>query len=431
VIAVVPARNEADVIERSMGSLLDQDYPGRFQVVLVDDSSEDGTGDLARRLQAAHPNGARLTVVVGAPLPPGWVGKMWAVHNGIRRADALDPNASYLWLTDADIAHAPGVLRGLVAKAEGDGLDLVSLMALLHCTRPWERLLIPAFVFFFQKLYPFPRVNDPGDKLAGAAGGCMLVRRDALAAIGGIETIRSAVIDDCSLGRALKARGPIWLGLTEETRSIRPYEGLRDIWRMVARSAYDQLYYSPLYLLGTVIGMAIIYLAPPLIALSTPLHGSIAAGLTAAAAWLLMAWSYRPTLALYRRFRSHRHSRGTSHAAQDRHPDGGSARGGGLRHWSADHWQGAGAEQLRVRRAHRRHECRRRGAQVRGRGLPERARPQEGLRQLLARHRDAQWNRYRRGPVPGGHDHAGNQLIDSWQDAAPGRRRDLLSCGNI
>ncbi|MCK6452338.1 MAG: glycosyltransferase [Alphaproteobacteria bacterium] len=301
VIAVVPARNEADVIERSIGSLLDQDYPGRFQVVLVDDSSEDGTGDRARRLKDAHANGARLTVVHGAPLPPGWVGKMWAVDSGIRQADTLDPGAPYLWLTDADIAHAPGVLRGLVAKAEADGVDLVSLMALLHCARPWERLLVPAFVFFFQKLYPFPRVNDPGDRLAGAAGGCMLVRRDALTAAGGIEAIRSAVIDDCALARALKARGPIWLGLTEDVRSIRPYEGLKDIWRMVARSAYDQLHYSPLYLAGTVIGMAVIYLAPPAIALATPWHGSVAAGLMAALAWLLMAWSYRPTLALYRR----------------------------------------------------------------------------------------------------------------------------------
>ena len=301
VIAVVPARNEADVIERSIFSLLDQDYPGRFQVVLVDDSSEDGTGELARKLQASHRNGARLTVVQGATLPPGWVGKMWAVHNGIGRADTLDPDAPYLWLTDADIAHAPGVLGGLVAKAEADGLDLVSLMALLHCARLWERLLIPAFVFFFQKLYPFPRVNDPGDPLAGAAGGCMLVRRDALARIGGIEAIRSAVIDDCALGRALKANGPIWLGLTEDVRSIRPYEGLKEIWRMVARSAYDQLHYSPLFLAGTVLGMAVIYLAPPVIALTTLWHGSIPAGLLAALAWLLMAWSYRPTLALYGR----------------------------------------------------------------------------------------------------------------------------------
>ncbi|MCC6469796.1 MAG: glycosyltransferase [Alphaproteobacteria bacterium] len=299
VIAVVPARNEADVIARSMGSLLDQDYPGPFQVVLVDDSSEDGTGDAARALARTHPRGERLSVVSGAPLPPGWVGKMWAVHNGIARADQADPAAPYLWLTDADIAHGPGVLRALVAKAEAGRLHLVSLMALLHCRRPWERLLIPAFVYFFQKLYPFPRVNDPADRLAGAAGGCMLVRRDALRAIGGIAAIRAEVIDDCALGRALKKNGPIWLGLAEDTHSIRPYEGLKDIWRMVARSAYDQLGYSPLALAGTVIGMALVYLVPPLVALSTPWHGNVAAGAMAGLAWLLMGWSSRPTLALY------------------------------------------------------------------------------------------------------------------------------------
>lgn len=306
VIAVVPARNEADVIERSMRSHLDQDYPGPFRIVLVDDSSEDGTGDVARALAKAHPQGDRLDVVGGTPLPPGWVGKMWAVHNGVRRADQVDPPsnpsaAPYLWLTDADIAHDPGQLRALVAKADSEGLELVSLMVMLHCRRPWERLLIPAFVYFFQKLYPFPRINDPQDKMAGAAGGCMLVRRTALAQSGGIEAIKGAVIDDCALGRNLKTVGPIWLGLTKASHSIRPYEGLKDIWRMVARSAYDQLGYSPLALLGTVVGMILVYLVPPVVALTTPWHGSIAAGAMAGLAWLVMALSYRPTLALYDR----------------------------------------------------------------------------------------------------------------------------------
>jgi hopene-associated glycosyltransferase HpnB len=301
VVAVVPARNEADVIAASIASLLDQDYPGPFRVVLVDDSSEDGTGDAARALAGRHANGARLCVVRGSPLPAGWAGKMWAVHNGIEEADRIDAEAPYLWLTDADIAHGPTVLRHLVAKAEAERLDLVSLMALLHCRRRWERLLIPAFVYFFQKLYPFPRVNDPADRTAGAAGGCMLVRRAALRAIGGIAAIRDAVIDDCALGRALKRNGPIWLGLAEDSRSIRPYEGLKDVWRMVARSAYDQLGYSPLALAGTVAGMALLYLVPPVVALATPWHGSVAAGALAGLAWLLMAWSFRPTLALYGR----------------------------------------------------------------------------------------------------------------------------------
>jgi len=301
VLAVVPARNEADVIARSMTALLEQDYPGPFAVILVDDSSEDGTGDVARRLAATHPQGARLTVVPGGPLPAGWAGKMWAVHNGVRQADSADPAAPFLWLTDADIGHAPGVLRALVTKAETERLDLVSLMALLHCATLWERLLIPAFVYFFQKLYPFPRVNRREDALAGAAGGCMLVRRAALQGMGGIQAIRAAVIDDCALARALKREGAIWLGLTEDVHSLRPYEGLGGIWRMVARSAYDQLGYSPSALAGTVLGMAVIYLAPPLIALGWPWHGDTTAAILAATAWLIMAASYLPTLRLYRR----------------------------------------------------------------------------------------------------------------------------------
>lgn len=300
VVAVVPARDEADVIAHSLGSLLGQDYPGRFSIVLADDGSTDGTGDVARAVAAKHPNGTRLTVVQGAGLPPGWSGKMWAVKTGIAQADADAPDAPYLWLTDADIAHAPGVLRALVAKAEAGRLDLVSVMALLHCTGVWERLLIPAFVYYFQKLYPFARVNDRADAMAGAAGGCMLVRREALRRMGGIEAIRSAVIDDCTLARAIKRNGPIWLGLSEDVRSIRAYDGLMDIWRMVARSGYDQLGYSPLALAGTVAGMALVYLVPPALVLAYPWHGGVAAAMLAGAAWALMAWSYGPTLALYR-----------------------------------------------------------------------------------------------------------------------------------
>ncbi len=300
VVAVVPARDEADVIERSLGSLLAQDYPGKFSVVLVDDSSSDGTGDIARRLAATHPSGARLAVVQGSPLRPGWTGKIWAVATGISHADKIDPAASYVWLTDADISHAPGVLRALVARAEAGRLDLTSVMALLHCQSAWERLLIPAFVYFFQKLYPFPRVNDRNDALAGAAGGCMLVRRAALKAVGGIEKIRSAVIDDCALARELKRNGPVWLGLSRDVRSTRPYAGLAGIWKMVARSAYDQLGYSPPMLAGTVAGMLIVYLAPPLLTLGQPWHGNALAASLGGAAWVLMAFSYIPTLRLYR-----------------------------------------------------------------------------------------------------------------------------------
>ncbi len=301
VAAVVPARNEADVIERCVGSLLDQDYPGPFAVVLVDDHSGDGTGELAERLAAGHPRGARLTVVRAAELPPGWTGKMWAVHTGVEAAGSVQDAPQYLLLTDADVAHGPGNLRRLVAKAEAEGLDLVSLMVRLHCRRGWERLLIPAFVYFFQQLYPFPRVNDPAARAAGAAGGCMLVRRHSLERAGGVEAIRGEVIDDCALARRIKGRGPIWLGLTESERSLRPYRGLADVWNMVARTAYTQLGHSPLLLAGTVAGLALVYLAPPALVLGWPLHGSAPSVLLGLAAWLLMALTFVPTLRLYRR----------------------------------------------------------------------------------------------------------------------------------
>jgi hopene-associated glycosyltransferase HpnB len=299
VCAVVPARNEADVIERSVGSLLDQRYPGPLVVVLVDDHSEDGTGDVARRLAAAHPKGDRLRVERADPLPPGWVGKMWAVRTGVARAAELAPDAELLLLTDADVVHHPDNLERLVRKATAGRFDLVSLMVRLHCRSGWERLLIPSFVYFFQKLYPFPRINDPRSRTAGAAGGCMLVRADALARAGGIESVRDAIIDDCTLGARLKHGGAVWVGLSASEQSVRPYRGLRDVWDMVARSAYTQLHYSPLLLLGTVAGLALLYLVPPLALLGWPWHGSAAAALCGAAAWGLMAWSYQPTLRLY------------------------------------------------------------------------------------------------------------------------------------
>jgi hopene-associated glycosyltransferase HpnB len=301
VVALVPARDEADVIERSLGSLLEQDYPGSFRIVLVDDESADGTGEAARRLIAVHPRGDRALLESSAPRPEGWVGKMWALQCGMRRAEREVPDAEYWLLTDADVLHSPGNLRGLVGKALSERLDLVSLMVRLCVERGWERLLIPAFVYFFQMLYPFPAVNDPGRRAAGAAGGCALVRRAALARAGGIEALRGEIIDDCALGRAVKRVGPIWLGLTRSERSIRPYGGLRGVWHMVARSAFTQLRHSPWLLTGTVSGLAVLYLVPPLLALTTPLHGDAVAGLLAATAWLTMALSFVPTLALYDR----------------------------------------------------------------------------------------------------------------------------------
>lgn len=297
VVAVIPARDEADGIGRTVRSLLDQDYAGAFSIVVVDDNSTDGTADAAGAVLRDAAERARLKIVAGAPLPAGWVGKMWAVSQGV----ALAGNPDYLLLTDADIVHAPDALSGLVAKAEADGLGLVSLMVRLNCTAPWEKLLIPAFVYFFQKLYPFPRVNDSQSRVAAAAGGCMLVHRHTLIEAGGIESIRDALIDDCALARRIKPHRPIWLGLTEATTSLRVYDGLAPIWRMVARSAYVQLDHRPIALIGTVFGMLLLYVLPPLALVTGISTGDAGLAATGGAAWAVMAWTYLPTLELYRR----------------------------------------------------------------------------------------------------------------------------------
>lgn len=294
VVAVVPARDEADVVAASVGSLLAQDYRGEFRVVLADDESSDGTADIARAEAARQGRAERLTILRSQTLPPGWTGKLWAVSQGVALAgEAPD----YLLLTDADIAHDPDNLSALVARAEAGRLTLTSLMAELHCKTFAERLLIPTFIFFFQMLYPFGLVNRPASPTAAAAGGCMLVRRDALAAAGGVQAIRAALIDDCAMGAAMKRQGPIWLGLTHRARSLRPFPTVGSIRRMVARSAYAQLNYSPLLLLGTLAGLALTYVAPPLIAIFGQGSARIAAGI----AWLAMALAFQPTLRFYRR----------------------------------------------------------------------------------------------------------------------------------
>jgi hopene-associated glycosyltransferase HpnB len=290
--AVIPARDEAESVGQTVASLLQQDYRGAFSVVLVDDHSSDGTAAVAR--QAAATAVDRLTVVQGADLPAGWTGKLWAMQQGVDRALANEPG--YLLFTDADIVFAPDTLARLVAQAESEKLVLNSLMVKLRCESFAERAFIPAFVFFFQMLYPFAWVNDRARSTAAAAGGCMLVRREALAAAGGIEAIRGALIDDCALARALKPQGPIRLSLTERAHSIRRYPGLEDIRRMVARSAYTQLNYSPLLLAGTLAGMALVYLAPALLAL----FGHGAAQTLGLLAWALMAVAFLLILRFYR-----------------------------------------------------------------------------------------------------------------------------------
>jgi hopene-associated glycosyltransferase HpnB len=302
IVAVVPARDEAELLPETLRSLLDQDYPGDFHVILVDDESGDATADVARRVASGHASGARLLVAGTRARPPGWVGKMWAVESGLRAAQAAGLEPEAWWLTDADVVHGRDCLRRLVAKAEADGLDLVSLMVRLHAEHGLCRLLVPAFVYFFQMLYPFARVNDPRARTAAAAGGCVLVRRGALARAGGIESLRAEVIDDCALGRLVKqSGGRLWLGLSATERSIRPNAGPGDVWQMVARSAFTQLQHSSLLLAGTLVGLALLYLVPPLWVLLLPLHGDAAASALAAAAWLLAAATFMPTLVLYRR----------------------------------------------------------------------------------------------------------------------------------
>jgi hopene-associated glycosyltransferase HpnB len=294
VTVVIPARNEAESIGQTIGALLAQDYPGRLDIILVDDSSTDGTAGIAR--QAAGEDG-RLRIITNSPLPEGWVGKMWAVNAGLAE---VGDEAAYVLLTDADIRHAPDLLSRLVAKAESESRVLVSLMVRLNCETFWEKLLIPAFVYYFQKLYPFRRVNDPANRTAAAAGGCMLADAAALRRAGGVERIRNAIIDDCALARELAKQGPVWLGLASRTVSLRRYDRLSEIWDMVARTAYTQLGYSPLMLAGSVIGMLWLYLLPPVALLAGLWAGDPAVAVSGGVALLLMCTSYLPVLRLYR-----------------------------------------------------------------------------------------------------------------------------------
>ncbi|MDL2075007.1 glycosyltransferase [Streptomyces sp. GXMU-J15] len=298
VCVVVPARDEAAVLSDSLPSLLAQDYPGRAEVFLVDDGSTDGTGELARAL-AERRGGLPLTVDSPGEPPAGWTGKLWAVRHGIARARARGPE--YLLLTDADIAHAPDSLRRLVAAADVGGFDAVSQMARLRVESVWERLVVPAFVYFFAQLYPFRRINRKGARTAAAAGGCVLLRAEAAERARIPEAIRHAVIDDVALARAVKGGGGhIWLGLADRVDSVRPYPRLHDLWRMVSRSAYAQLRHNPLLLIGTVAGLVLVYLVPPVALVAGAAAGQWAAAVAGGVAWLVMAGTYVPMLRYYR-----------------------------------------------------------------------------------------------------------------------------------
>lgn len=331
VVAVVPARNEAGILPETLPTLLAQEYPGNFRVILVDDGSDDGTGDLAAELGEKSERagrltgGAELSVLAGRPRPEGWAGKVWAMSQGLARTEcgaggeAGDDTDGYVLFTDADIAWTPHALRRLVAAAEGDNRQLLSQMVLLRAVTGWEKVVVPAFVYFFAQLYPFRRASDPRSKTAAGAGGCQLIRRSALAKAGGLEPVKGALIDDVSLATLLKRDGNrIWLGLTTEITSARPYPKLADLWHMIARSAYDQLRYNPLLLAGTIIGLLVLYAAPPAGAIAGLTAGAAGtagpgtadpgaagtgaalAGFAGLAGWALMAASYVPMLRLYR-----------------------------------------------------------------------------------------------------------------------------------
>ena len=301
VAVVVPARDEAAVLPQTLPTLLRQDYPGELAVWLVDDASTDGTAEVARA--HAHENQGRVVVTVLCAPPPahGWTGKLSAQALGVAAASAAE--AEFLLFTDADIAHQPTSVSRLVATALAGDHDMVSLMALLRCETGWERLLVPAFVYFFAQLYPFARVSRPDRRTAAAAGGCVLLRRSALAAAGGLARIRGELIDDVALGRLLKRAGfRTWLGFTgdpPEVRSIRPYPGLADLWAMVVRSAYTQLRHSPAVLAGTVAGLAVLYGVPPVAALTGLVRRRRMTAATGAAAWASMALSQAPVLRRY------------------------------------------------------------------------------------------------------------------------------------
>jgi hopene-associated glycosyltransferase HpnB len=293
VVAVVPARNEAETVGRCVESLVGQNYPGEFQMVIVDDHSEDGTASLAHAAAQSRGAANRVMILDAADLEPGWTGKLWALQQGIG-ATGLAPD--YYWFTDADIVHAPDTLSRLVARAEGQRLDLTSFMVLLQAKTVPERLLTPAFLYFFLMLYPPKWIGEPKARTAGAAGGCILLLRPALERVGGVPAIRGEVIDDCALARVVKQNGgAIWMGLTRKSVSLRGYKTFAEIRDLIARTAFTQLRYSSLFLIGAIAGLLLTYVVP--VALS--FHTAPIVWRMSLAAWALMTVSYLPTVRFY------------------------------------------------------------------------------------------------------------------------------------
>jgi hopene-associated glycosyltransferase HpnB len=298
VVAVIPARNEEAGIGETVRSLWRQEYPAGLRVVVVDDEGDDDT--VGEALRAARESGREIRIIQGDPVPAGWAGKVWAMHQGITRGVSADDPATYILFSDADISHGPDSLRELVCRAEAGGYDLTSFMVSLESRTLPEKLMIPAFVFFFRMLYPFRLINDPGSRVAGAAGGTMLVRRAALARIGGVESIKGELIDDCALGREIKRGGHhVWLGMSDSSRSLRHYRSLREVLHMISRSAYAQLGYSPLQVTACVIGLLLLFVVPPVLLLGAwGLWPCVLGGV----AWLLMSLLYLPMVRFYHLF---------------------------------------------------------------------------------------------------------------------------------
>ncbi len=298
---IVPARDEVASLPVSLPSLLQQRYAGAWKIVLVDDQSTDGTAELARKLARDAGAADRLIVVAGTALPPVWTGKLWALQQGVEAARLACPDVAWFLFTDADIAQPPDHLEALVDFAQARRCDLVSQMVALRCESFWERLLIPAFVFFFQKLYPFRWVANPSKRTAGAAGGCLLLQGRALERAGGLGAIRGELIDDCALAASVKASGgQLWLGNCRETRSLRAYDSLAEIWRMVSRTAYTQLRYSPALVASSVLVMALLYILPVFSTLAGLWRDDFFLLALGLAAWSLLAFAYLPTVRLYR-----------------------------------------------------------------------------------------------------------------------------------
>ena len=296
IAVVIPARNEENYIGATLQSLMAQTYPGEIDITVVNDNSTDNTVEAITRIKDE-----RIVLSNGSDLPEGWTGKLWALSQGINLSIRKNPSVDFYLFTDADIEHSQETLKIMVTKAERENLHLVSLMVLLNCRNIWEILLIPAFVFFFQKLYPFQWINNPNKPTAGAAGGYILVRRSALEAAGGIDVVRGEIIDDCAISRMIKKNGSIWLGLTRNVKSLRSHNRLSEIWEMVTRTAFDQLNYSVTVLLVTIIGMIIIYLVPPFAVVWGLVFNDNLSLSLGVLCWVIMAIAYLPTQRLYQR----------------------------------------------------------------------------------------------------------------------------------